>query len=115
MNHSSLVGASICTTCEAIIMARPVDKIIIQSTTKTTNLLEQQLTQAAGVVTINQWGGRHGFIALVLPEDENQVITGINTSTVNCQAKPALLHPGININTTHYEHQCEHYPLKIGS
>ena len=65
MNHSALVGASIHATCEAIIMAKPANKIIGQPTT---NLLEKQLAQAAGAVTTNQLGGLFGCIALALPE-----------------------------------------------
>ena len=43
MNHSLSIGASIHATCEAIVMAKLVDKIISQPTTETTDLLEQQL------------------------------------------------------------------------
>ena len=103
MNHSSSVIASIRATHKAIIIAKPVDKIISQPTTKTTSILEQQLAQAAGAVTTHLWGGLSRCIALVLTKLEFWAGTGVTTTVVTCQAKPALVHPLINTNTTHYE------------
>ena len=84
-------------------MAEPVDKIIGQLTTKTTNLLEQQLAQAAGTVPTNQWGGTLGCNALVLTKEAFREATGNTTAFVNRQAKPALMHPGINKDSMVYK------------
>ena len=94
MNHSPSVGASIRKTCEAIIMAKPVDIITGKPTTETTNLLEHQLSQADGAVTNNRWGGL---------KVDYQVVTGVGTATVSREAKAALVNPSVNTNTTHYE------------
>ena len=74
-------------------MAEPFDKIIGQLTTKTTNLLEQQLAQAAGTVPTNQWGGTSGCNALVLTKEAFREATGNKTAVVNHPLKPALVHP----------------------
>ena len=54
MNHSLSDGASIHAKCEAIIVEKPVSKMVGQPTTESTDLLEQQLAQAAGAVPTNQ-------------------------------------------------------------
>ena len=91
MNHSSSTRASIHVTCEAIIMAKPVEKMFVQPTTKSTDLLEQQLAQAAGAVPTSQWGGTSGCLALVLKQEPFKDTTGLNDK-VNRQVKPALVH-----------------------
>ena len=88
MKHSSSDGASIHTTYKTIIISKAVDKIIGQPTTKTTHLLEQQLTQAAGAVTTHQWGGVSGCITLVLARAGFHVATGVTTAVVTHQTKP---------------------------
>ena len=103
MNHSSSVGASIHATCEAIIMAKPVDNIVGQLTTRTMDLLEQQLAQAAGAVPTNQWGGTSGCTALVLTKEPSREATGITNGVANIQAKPALIHPRITKDSLVYE------------
>ena len=102
MNHSSSVGASIHATCEAIVMAEPVDKILGQPTTKTTDILEQQLPQSAGALPTNQWGITSGCIVLVLNQESFRDATGILDGKVKRQPKSALLHPGINKDSTPY-------------
>ena len=77
MNHSSSVGASIHTTCEAIIMAKPFDKMVAHPTTESTYLLEQQLAEAAGAVATNKWGGTSGCLALVLKQEPFKDATGL--------------------------------------
>ena len=73
-------------------MAKPVDKIIGQPTTKTIDILEQQLTQAADTVTTNQLGGTSGYITLVLAKESFREATGITGGVVDQQVKPALIH-----------------------
>ena len=112
MNHSSSVGASIPTTCEAIIMSKPVDKIIGQPTTKTTDILEQQLAQAAGAIPTNQWGGTLGCITLVLNQESFRETIGILDGKVDRQAKLALVHSGINRDYTPYDRMAKHEDQK---
>ena len=103
MNHSSSVGVSIRATYGAIIIAKPVDIILGQPITKTTNILEQQLAQVAGAVPTHHWGGDSGCITLVLAEAEFWEATGVVLAVVDRQAKPTLVHPDHNVNSTHYK------------
>ena len=102
MSHSSSVRASIHATCEAIIMAKPVNKMVSQPTTESTNLLEQQLAQAASAVTTSQWGGTSGYLALVLKQEPFKDATGLNDK-VDRQVKPALVHKDITEDSTVYD------------
>ena len=75
-------------------MAKPFNKMFGQPTTKSTNLLEQQLTQAAGAVATKQWGGTSGCLALVLKQEPLKDTAGLN-GKVDRQTKPALVHKDI--------------------
>ena len=78
MSQSSSAGASIHATCEAIIMAKPVDKMVAELITESTDLLEQQLAQAAGAVETHQWGRTSGCFALVLKQEAFKDAMGLN-------------------------------------
>ena len=83
-------------------MAKPVDKMVGQTTTKSTDLLEQQLAQVAGAIPKNQWGETSGCITLVLNKAAFREATGITDGVVNSQVNPLLEHPGINKDSTMY-------------
>ena len=83
-------------------MAKPFNKMFGQPTTKSTNLLEQQLTQAAGAVATKQWGGTSGCLALVLKQEPLKDTAGLN-GKVDRQTKPALVHKDINKDSTPYK------------
>ena len=113
MEHSSLIGTSIHATCEAIIMAKTVDKNIGKPTT---DLGEQQLTQVAGAVMKNQSGGLSGCVALVLIKPELWVVTaGVTTAVVTRQAKPALVYIYIDTNTSHDERMVKYRKRRSSS
>ena len=78
MSYSSSIRASINATCEAIIMAKPANKMVGQLTTKSTNPLEQQLAQTAGVVATNQLGGTFGCLSLVLKQEPFKDAMGLS-------------------------------------
>ena len=66
-------------------MEKQVDKIVSEPTTKTTNILEQQLAQAAGAVPANQWVELRGVLywySLKKPS-EKQLLAQLQLLTVN--------------------------------
>ena len=87
-------------------MAKPVDKMVGQPTTEFTNLLEQQLAQAADNVATNQWGGTSGCLALVLKQEPFKDATELS-NRVYRQTQPALVHKDINKGSMLYKRMVE--------
>ena len=83
-------------------MAKPVNKMVGQPTTESTDLLGQQLSQAAGAVATNQWGRTSGCLALVLEHEPFKDAT-VLTNKVDGQTKPALVHKDTNKDSTAFD------------
>ena len=75
--------------------------MISQPTTESTDLLEQQLAQAADGVTTSQWGRTSGYLDLLLEQELFKDATGLNDK-VDRLVKPALVHKDITKDSTAY-------------
>ncbi len=66
MNYSSATGLSIHQTVALIMLAKPLDVIISQPTTKSMDRMMEQMAQMVAPVKITAWGDLHGSLAFVL-------------------------------------------------
>ena len=98
--------ASITTTVTAItkmvrghVVAVPINPIVVQPTLCTVHTLVEQLTAFASHFNTTTWGGRHGYLPLVLNQKIMRFVTTDNSLNCVRLKKPALAHPNIANNT----------------
>jgi hypothetical protein len=77
-----------------------LDRIVGQPTTSTVNHLRQQIAKLAAAVKITSWGGRHGYLALVLTNAEYQSVTGNPTIVLDRLLTPPNVPDGLTNTTT---------------
>jgi hypothetical protein len=66
MNYTLAGGSSIHQTVSLIMLAKPLDVIVMQLTTKSMDKMTEQMAQMVAPVKMTAWGGQHGSLALVL-------------------------------------------------
>ncbi len=66
MNYTLAAGSSIHQMVSLIMLAKPLDVIVGQPTTKSMNKMMEQMAQMVAPVKTFTWGGQRGLLALVL-------------------------------------------------
>ena len=89
-NISISAAAEIRSYVQAMCDEANLTKINGQPTNKNVDKLEAELAAVLSRVTTNEWGGKHGHLALVLNEAEYRAATGDITLNVDPLAKPGL-------------------------
>ncbi len=83
MNYTTATGSSAHTTVNLIMLAKPLDIIVGQPTTKSMDRMTEQMAQMVAPVKTTAWGGLHGSLALVLDDADYAIVThGVVTSTI---------------------------------
>ena len=100
MESSTANEAAICEAVRAQIATMPLNRFFGQPTNTTVNLLELECAKLAALVKTTKWGGRHGFLALVINDEELQSITGDNTATTDRLDASPLTPDGLTNSTT---------------
>ena len=76
-------GASVQESIRAQIGTSAIDKIIGQPTTTSVNNLKEQIAKIAASVKTTKWGGRHGYLPLVLDDTEWRTASGYGATLPN--------------------------------
>jgi hypothetical protein len=91
MNYSSAGGLSIHMTVNLIMVAKLLDTIVGQPTTKSIDRMLGQMVQMVAPVKTTAWGGLHGSLALVLDDVDYATVTRrAVTSTARLVQPPAV-------------------------
>ena len=103
MYFSSANSATIQETVQAIIVEKPLDKIISQPTIKNMNIMTEQMSKIVDAVKTAKWGLKHSSLALVLGKYD--YITGMRdaTATIDWISKPAPVNKSIMAFSMHFE------------
>ena len=64
------------------------------------NILEDEIAKVAATFKTTRYGGRTGFLALIVDEEEMQRVTNDGTLNCTCSPKPPLLSPKLNDATS---------------
>ncbi len=75
MNYSSATGSSVHQTVTLIMLAKLINIIVGQTTTKSMDGMTEQVAQMVAPVKTTAWGGLHGSLALILDEADNATVT----------------------------------------
>jgi hypothetical protein len=78
-------------------LAKPLDLIVGQSTTKAMDRMTEQLAQMVAPVNTTTWGGLHGSLALILDDADYATVTKNIVTLVALLSKPTTINPKINI------------------
>ena len=100
MSSPTTNEAAVREAIRAIIAPMPIDKIIGQPTNLTVNLFKQQVTKIVADMKTTSWGRRHGHLALVLTDAEDQSIMGDPTVIVDHLITPTIVPEGLTNTTT---------------
>jgi hypothetical protein len=103
MNYSSATGSSVHQTVTLIMLAKPLDIIVGQPTTKSLDRMMQQIAQMVAPVKTTAWGSLHGSLALVLDDLDYAMVTKNITPSLAPLSKPTTINPKINKLSTPYE------------
>ena len=74
---------------------KPLNKIIWQPNTKTTNIMMEQMAKMVATVKTTAWWGKHGSLALVLDKDDYRTVIRDSPATINHILKLAPLNEAI--------------------
>ena len=83
MSSTTATGTSVQEAIRTQIGTMAIDKIIGQPTTTSVNNLKEQIAKIAASVKTTKWGGRHGYLPLVLDNTEWQTASGHGTTLPN--------------------------------
>jgi hypothetical protein len=105
MNYSSAGGLSIHVEVNLIMVAKPLNTIVGQPTTKSMDWITKQMAQMVALIKTTAWGVLHGSLVLVLDD--------VNYATVTCQAvtlttrlvQPPVVNPAIEDDTPQHKPQ----------
>ncbi len=75
MNYSSAGGLSVHATVNLIMVAKLLDTIVGQSTTKSMDRMTEQMAQMVAPIKTTAWGRLHGSLALVLDDIDYVTVT----------------------------------------
>jgi hypothetical protein len=103
MNYSSATGLSVHQTVALIILAKPIDLIVGQPTTKSMDRMTNQMAQMVAPVKTTAWGGLHGSLALVLDDADYAMVTKNIVTLATSLSKPTKINPKINKLSNPYE------------
>ncbi len=84
-------------------LAKPLDIIVGQPTTKSLDRMMQQIAQMVAPVKTTAWGSLHGSLALVLDDLDYAMVTKNITPSLAPLSKPTTINPKINKLSTPYE------------
>jgi hypothetical protein len=102
MSYSSATGSSVHQMVALIMLAKLLDVIIGQPTTKSMDRTTEQIAQMVAPVKTTAWGG-HGSLALVLNDMDYATVTKNIVTLVAPLSKPTTINPKINKLSTPYE------------
>jgi hypothetical protein len=108
MNYSSAGGLSVHATVNLIMVAKPLDTIVGQPTTKSMDRMMEQIAQMVAPVKTTAWGILHGSFALVLDNVDYTTITRQTVKSTNRLVQPPAVNAAIKDNTP----QCEPHHLQ---
>jgi hypothetical protein len=103
MNYSSATGSSVHQTEALIMLAKPLDVIISQPTTKSMDRMMEQMAQMVALVKTLAWGGLHGSLALVLDDADYPTVTKNIITLATPLSKPTTINQKINKLNNPYE------------
>jgi hypothetical protein len=103
MNYSSATGSSIHQTVAVIMLAKPLNVIFGQPTTKSMDRMSKQMAQMVALVKTTAWGGLHVSLALVLDDADYAMVTKNIITLAASLSKPTKINPKINKLFTPYE------------
>ncbi len=110
MNYTSAVGLSVHQTVSLIMLAKSLNVIVGQPTTKSMNKMTEQMARMVAPVKMTARGSRHGSLALVLDNTDYKSITKSTTQTTALVTQPDAINQGITNQSTQFEtltHQAE--------
>ncbi len=84
-------------------LAKPLDVIISQPTTKSMDRMMEQMAQMVALVKTLAWGGLHGSLALVLDDADYPTVTKNIITLATPLSKPTTINQKINKLNNPYE------------
>jgi hypothetical protein len=103
MNYSSAKGLSVHMTVNLIMVAKLLNTITGQPTTKSMDRMTEQMAQMVAPVKTTAWGGLHGSLALFL-DDVNYTTIIHQTVTLTAPlVQPPVVNPAIEDNTPQHK------------
>jgi hypothetical protein len=99
MNYSSAGGLSVHATVNLIMVAKLLNTIVGQPTTKSMDGMMEQMAQMVAPVKTTAWGGLHGSLALVLDNVNYATVTRQAVTSTNRLVQPLAVNPAIKDNT----------------
>jgi hypothetical protein len=96
MDYSSATGLSVLQMVALIMLAKPLDVIVNQPTTKSMDRMIEQMVQMAAPVKTTAWGGLHGSLALILDDADYATVTKNIFTSLAPLTKPIMIDPKIN-------------------
>jgi hypothetical protein len=99
MNYSSAGGLFVHVTVNLIMVAKPLDTIVGQPTTKSMDRMTEQMAQMVAPLKTTAWGGLHGSLALVLDDIDYATVTSRAITLTNRLVQPPAVNPAIEDDT----------------
>jgi hypothetical protein len=99
MNYSSARGLSVHVTVNLIMVAKPLDTIVGQPTTKSMDRMMEKMAKMVTSVKTTAWGGLHGSLALVLNDLDYATVTCWAVTLTAHLIQPPVVNPAIEDNT----------------
>ncbi len=96
MNYSSATGSSVHQMGARIMLAKPLNVIVGQPTTKSMDRMMEQMAQMVAPVKTTAWGGLDGSLALVLDDADYATVTKNIVTLAAPLSKPTMINPKIN-------------------
>jgi hypothetical protein len=85
-------------------LAKPLDVIVGQPTTKSMNKMTEQMAQMVAPIKTAAWGGQHGLLALVLDDMDYKSITMLLAMQTTAQVtQPDAVNQGITDQSTPFK------------
>jgi hypothetical protein len=103
MNFSLAMGAFVNHKVTLIMLAKPLDVIVGQPTTKSMDRMTEQMAQMVAPVKTPPWGGLHGSLALVLNDVDYATVAKDIFTLLAPLIKPITINPKINKQSNPYE------------
>jgi hypothetical protein len=103
MSYSSATGLSVHQTVALMMSAKPLGVIVGQPTTKSMDMMTDQIAQMVAPVKSTTSGGLHGSMALVLDDADYATVTKNIVTLAAPLSKLTTINPKINKLSTPYE------------
>ncbi len=95
MNYTSAAGSPVHQTVSLIMLAKPLDVIVGQLTSKSMNKMMEQMAQMVAPVKTTAQGSCHGMLALVLDNTDYKSITKATMQTTALVTQPDAVNQDI--------------------